>query len=176
MNVLVQMSHPAHFHLFKYVAQNLQDKGHNVFILIKTKDILEDLLEQSGMPYYNILKEAHRKSKMGIFWDMLVRDCRIWRFVRKNKVDLLIGSTVEVAQVGWLTRKHRVNMVEDDMEVIPLFQKLAGPFIQTILSPETCNNCHLEPKSVKYAGFHKLAYLHPTRFTPDRKVVGFHCR
>lgn len=171
MNILIQLSHPAHFHLYKNVAKNLMDDGHKVFILIKTKDILEDLLKQSGLPYYNILQQAHRKSKLGILWDMFVRDWRMWRFVRKNKIDLLTGSTVEVAQVGWLTRKYRVNTGEDDMRIVPLFQKMAGPFIQTILSPNTCDNWKLEPKSVKYAGYHKLAYLHPNQFQPDKKVV-----
>lgn len=147
------------------------DDGHKVFILIKTKDILEDLLKQSGLPYFNILKEAHRKSKLGILWDMIVRDWRMWRFVKKNKIDLLTGSTVEVAQVGWLTRKYRVNTGEDDMNVVPLFPKMAGPFMGTILSPRVCNNYSLEPYSVKYESYHELAYLHPNHFVADRKVV-----
>lgn len=171
MNVLIQLSHPAHFHLYKNAAHNLVKGGHKVFILIKTKDILEDLLKQSGLPYYNILKEAHRKSKLGMFWDMLVRDWRILRFVKKNKIDLLTGSTVEVAQVGWLTRKYRVNTGEDDMNVVPLFPKMAGPFMGTILSPRVCNNYSLEPFSVKYESYHELAYLHPNHFEADKKVV-----
>jgi hypothetical protein len=145
--------------------------GHQVFILIKTKDILEDLLKQSGLPYYNILKEAHRKSKFGMLWDMLVRDWRILRFVKKHKIDLLTGSTVEVAQVGWLTRKYRVNTGEDDMNVVPLFPKMAGPFMGTILSPRVCNNYSLEPYSVKYESYHELAYLHPNHFQADKTVV-----
>lgn len=171
MNILIQLSHPAHFHLYRHVTRNLMADGHQVFILIKTKDILEDLLKESGLPYYNILKEAHRKSKLGIFWDMLVRDWRMLCFVRKHHIDLLTGSTPEVAQVGWWTRKYRVNTGEDDMYIVPLFQKLAGPFIQTMLSPVTCDNGKLEPKTVHYPGFHKLAYLHPNRFIPDRSVV-----
>ena len=171
MNILIQLSHPAHFHLYKNVAKNLMADGHKVFILIKTKDILEDLLKQSGLPYCNILKEAHRKSKLGILWDMLVRDWRMLRFVKKNKIDLLTGSTVEVAQVGWLTRKYRVNTGEDDMSVVPLFQKMAGPFVQTILSPKVCDNWKLEDKSVKYASYHELAYLHPNHFRADKNVV-----
>ena len=171
MNVLIQLSHPAHFHLYKNVAKNLMNDGHKVFILIKTKDILEDLLKQSELPYCNILKEAHRKTKMGFLWDMMVRDERMLRFVKKNKIDLLTGSTVEVAQVGWLTGKWRVNTGEDDMRIVPLFQSMAGPFIQTMLSPVSCDNWKLEPKSIKYAGYHKLAYLHPNQFTPDKSIV-----
>lgn len=171
MNVLIQLSHPAHFHLYKNVARNLMDDGHEVYILIKTKDILEELLKQSGLPYYNILKEAHRKSKFGVFWDMLVRDWRMFYFVKRHKINLLTGSTVEVAQVGWLTRKYRVNAGEDDMRVVPLVQKLGGPFMQTLLSPIVCDNWKLEAKSVKYASYHELAYLHPNHFQADRTVV-----
>lgn len=171
MNVLIQLSHPAHFHLYKNVARNLIADGHQVFILIKTKDILEDLLKASGLPYYNILKEAHRNSKLGIFWDMLVRDWRMLLFVRKHHIDLLTGSTPEVAQVGWLTRKYRINTGEDDMSVVPLFRKMAGPFIQTMLSPEICDNGPLESKSVKYPSYHELAYLHPNHFQADKTVV-----
>lgn len=171
MRVLIQLSHPAHFHLYKNTARSLMKDGHQVFILIKTKDILEDLLKQSGLPYSNILQQAHRKSKIGIFWDMLVRDCRMFHFVRNSKIDLLTGSTVEVAQVGWLARKHRINATEDDMNVVPLFPKMAGPFMGTILSPRVCNNFSLEPFSVKYESYHELAYLHPNHFTADKTVV-----
>ena len=171
MNVLIQLSHPAHFHLYKNVAKNLMVDGHKVFILIKTKDILEDLLQQSGLPYYNILKVAHRKSKMGVLWDMFKRDWRMLRFVKKHKIDLLTGSTVEVAQVGWLTRKYRINTGEDDMRVVPLVQEMGGRFMQTILSPSVCDNWKLEPKSVKYASYHELAYLHPNHFSPEKSVV-----
>lgn len=171
MNVLIQLCHPAHFHLYKIVAKNLMADGHKVFILIKTKDILEDLLKQSGLPYCNILKEAHRKTKLGILTDLLVRDLRMYRFLRKNSINLLTGSTVEVAQVGWLARKPRVNTGEDDMDVVPLFPKMAGPFIETMLSPRVCNNYSLEPKSVKYESYHELAYLHPHHFEADKSVV-----
>lgn len=171
MNILIQLSHPAHFHLYKNVTHNLMSDGHKVFVLIKTKDILEDLLKQSGLPYYNILQEAHRKNKIGILWDMLVRDWRMFLFVRNNKIDLLTGSTVEVAQVGWLTGKHRINTGEDDMDVVPLFPKMARPFMGTILSPRVCNNFSLEPFSIKYESYHELAYLHPNHFTPDKSVV-----
>ena len=171
MNILIQLSHPAHFHLYKNVARNLMARGHQVFILIKTKDILEDLLKEAGLPYYNILRVAHRKSKLGILWDMLVRDWRIMRFCRKNNIDLLTGSTPEVAQVAWLLRRKAINAGEDDAAIVPAFRKIAGPFIQTLLSPDSCDNGSMEPKTIHYPGFQKLAYLHPKTLTPNKQVV-----
>lgn len=171
MNIAIQLSHPAHFHLYRRVAQNLVNGGHQVFMLIKTKDILEDLLKESGLPYYNILKIAHRKNKLGILWDMLVRDWRIMCFCRKHHIDLLTGSTPEVAQVGWLLRKYRVTCGEDDAAIIPVLVKAIKPFIGTCLCPNSCNYGPMEPKTIHYPGFQKLAYLHSNVFTPSSKVV-----
>ncbi len=172
MNILIQLSHPAQFHLYKIAANNLIENGHKVFILIKTKDILEDLLIESGLPYYNILPVAHRKSKWGILLDMFIRDYRIFKFARKHKIDLLTGTPSEVAHVGWFLKKYSVNTNEDDAAVIKLFGKIAGPFLQTVLSPRVCNNGSYEKHSIKYESYHELAYLHPNHFVADKAVVG----
>lgn len=171
MNVLFQLSHPAHFHLFKNVASQLTADGHKVHIVIKTKDILEDLVRESGFPYLNVNDKAHRGSNLGILWDMVIRDWKILRYCIKNHIDLLAGSTPEVAQIGWLLGKSRINFGEDDASIVPLFFKSAGRFIQTELSPVSCNNGKYECKTVHYAGYHKLAYLHPNVFAPDKSVV-----
>lgn len=171
MNILVQLSHPAHFHLYKVCIRNWQADGHNVYVLIKTKDILENLMQESGIPYYNILPVAHRKSKMGVFMDMLIRDWKILWFCIKHHIDLLTGSTPEVAQVSWLLRKSSVNTGEDDARVVPMFGRVAGAFVQCSVVPNSCNTGKGEPKTVHYPGFQKLSYLHPNYFTPDKEIV-----
>ena len=171
MNILIQLSHPAHFHLYKNVAKNLIANGHHVLFVIKTKDILEQLLKNAGLPYENINQYAHRGSKLGVLWDMLVREWRIVRLCRKHHIDLLTGSTPDVAHVGWLLRKMRVNIGEDDLNVVPAFDIIASYFVQTLVAPSTCGLGHIEYKAVHYPGYHELAYLHPNHFTPSREVV-----
>lgn len=166
MNVLIEMCHPAHFHLFRNTIANLQRDGHRTFILIKKKDILEDLLKSSGLPYQNILPSGRRS-----VFAMSLRVWRVFWFALRNRIDVLVGSTPEVAQVGWLLRRRSVIMAEDDASIIPQFIKVVRPFVDQYLSPDSCNNGVLEPKTTHYAGFHKLAYLHPTQFSPDRSVV-----
>lgn len=170
MNILIQLSHPAHFHLYKNAAKNLKERGHIVYILIKSKDILEVLLQNANLPYHNILPQAHRKNKWGILLDMFIRDWRILLFSFKNKIDLLTGSTPEVAQVGWLLKKFRINTAEDDAKVVPLFIKMVRPFVDGYLSPIVCDNGPLNKKSTKYNSYHELAYLHPNHFTADNQV------
>ena len=171
MNILIQLSHPAHFHLYKNTARKLIADGHQVHILIKSKDILEDLLIESGLQYTNICTKAHRGSKLGILLDMLDRERKILGYCIKSRIDLLTGSTPEVAHVGWILRKSRINTGEDDAAIVPLFFKMAGRFMQTELSPTTCDNGKYEHKTVHYSGYHKLAYLHPNVFQPDKAVV-----
>ena len=171
MNVLIQLSHPAHFHLYKLVAKNLIDNGHKVLFVIKSKDILEQLLLNAGLSYENINQHAHRGSKLGILWDMFVREWRIVRLCRKNKIDLLTGSTPDVAHAGWWQRKWRVNTGEDDLAVVPAFAKIASPFIQLFVAPDPCDAGPIEQKTAHYPGYHELAYLHPNHFTASREVV-----
>lgn len=166
MRVLFQLGHPAHFHLFKNTIADLQRDGHETFILIRKKDILEDLLKESGMPYINILPSG----KKSVFTLML----RLWRvfwFTLTHRVDVLVGSTPEVAQVAWLLRRRSAVMAEDDASIVPQFIKVVKPFVDNYLSPVSCNNGVLERATTHYEGFHKLAYLHPNRFTPDPAVV-----
>jgi predicted glycosyltransferase len=118
------------------------------------------------MPYINILPSG----KKSVFTLML----RLWRvfwFTLTHRVDVLVGSTPEVAQVAWLLRRRSVVMAEDDASIVPQFIKVVKPFVDNYLSPVSCNNGVLERATTHYEGFHKLAYLHPNRFTPDPAVV-----
>lgn len=166
MRVLFQLGHPAHFHLFKNTIADLQRDGHQVYILIRKKDILEELLQQSGMPYTNILPSG-RKSP----FTLILRLWRVFWFAIRNRVDVLVGSTPEVAQVAWLLGRRSVVMAEDDASIVPQFIKAVKPFCDQYLSPVSCNNGPLEKKTTHYEGFHKLAYLHPNRFAPNPAVV-----
>ena len=167
MRILVQLNHPAHFHYYRHAIENWKAHGHDVIVLIKTKDVLEQLLQEAGVSYFNINSKVHRKSKFGFLWDMLIRDCKVLRFCLKYRIDILTGSSAEVAQIGWLLRRPAVCTGEDDADVVPNYVKCTAPFLQVRLTPTTCNNGVMEPKSVKYYSYQELAYLHPNHFSPD---------
>lgn len=171
MNIVVQLSHPAHFHLYKNVINQLQKNGHSVYVLIKSKDILEELVRNAGYNYVNINAIAHRGSKLGIIWDMVLRDWQIIKICLTYKINLLIGSTPEVSQIGWLLRKNAITTTEDDAVVIPKFEMVTAPFLDALLAPNSCNTRKMEPNTIHYPGFQKLAYLHPNRFSPSKDVV-----
>jgi len=165
------MGHPAHFHLFKNVIKNLSSSGNDVKILIKKKDILEELLIRSNLPYLNILPEGREDDKANIALGMVKRDLRLLGFCLKSRPDIMIGTSAEIGHIGSLLGIPSVIVNEDDADAVPLFSKLGYPWSTHILSPTVCNNGKWEKKSIKYDGYHELAYLHPNHFLPDKDLV-----
>lgn len=171
MSFLFYLGHPAHFHLFINVIRSLKVHGYKVIILIKKKDILEELLIDSKIPYLNILPEGRKDNKAGIAFGVLKRDLRLLRYCLSNKPSLMIGTSTEIAHIGCLFGIPSIIVNEDDADVVPLFSRTSYPWSKHILSPRVCKNDKWDEKTIKYDGYHELAYLHPNHFTPSREVV-----
>lgn len=167
MKVLFYLNHPAHYHLFKNTIRKLKESNHKVLIFSKKKDVLDDLLISDGINYTNVLSEGRKDSKLSMINSVLKRGLKLFKIVKKERPDLIIGTAFELAHVGWLLKIPFVSVNEDDADVIPLWSKYSYPFAKQILSPYSCNNGKWNNKTVNYKGYHELAYLHPNNFKPD---------
>ena len=165
------LGHPAQYHCIKYTVRQLIDDGHSVKMLIKTKDMLEDLVKEDGWSYENIQTTFRKGSKWSIIKASFERTGKVFRIARQFRADLLIGTDSSIAQAAWLLRKPAITTLEDDVEVIYNLARLTYPFTSSILVPAPCRVGKWENKKVPYYGYMKLAYLHPNRFTPDKAVV-----
>ena len=173
MKILFFLGHPAHYHLHKHTIWELTRRGHKVSICIKTKDIIEDLLRETGLEYNNILPEGRRDRRASMLFGVFKRDWRLFKLLFYNKVDLLLGSEPSLAHIGKLLRIPSLIFVEDDVRVIPEFAKLTFPFATHVVSPVSCELGNWSKKKIAYHGYQKLSYLHPARFTPElRKISG----
>lgn len=171
MRVLVYLGHPAHFHNYKNTIAALKEHGHDVEVLIKKKDVLEDLLKNAGIPYHNILEEGRKSSKLGIMVGILKQTIRVNRFCNHFHPDILTGSSVENSLIGPLRGIPVINIGEDDASIVPTYAYLTYPGASVIICPESCDCGKWNKKAVKYAGCQELGYLHPDNFTPDKSVV-----
>jgi hypothetical protein len=171
MKTLIFLSHPAQYLFYKNIIIKLKQHGHTVFVLIKTKDILADLLAKDGCAFHNILPKGRGQSKFHILLSMFQRDVKLFNFVRKNKVSLMLGTDASVAQIAKLMRIPSITTLEDDYSVIKNLAKLTYPFSSVILVPNVCDVGKWSKKKIGYDGYMKLAYLRPNWFTPDIKKV-----
>lgn len=165
------MGHPAHFHLFKNTIILLKEAGHDVKILIKKKDILEDLLKNQGWEYTNIHSKERGDSKFKIALALLKRELALLKIVLQYKPHLMAGTSAEITHIGKITRIPSIVVNEDDADVVPLFAKIAYPLATTILAPNCCDCGKWNYKKTGYESYHELAYLHPNHFKADETIV-----
>ena len=169
MRIALFLGHPAHFHMLKHAAAGLKAHGHQVFFVIKKKDILENLCQDAGFEYFKI-REGRGGSKLGLIKSVLGMEWHMLQFIRCNKIDILVGSTLSFAAAK-LARIPVIAMGEDDADVVPKYAKMVYPFASSVLTPDCCDNGRWNNKSSKYPSYHELAYLHPNHFTPNPKIV-----
>ena len=171
MKFLFHLGHPAHFHLFKNTIKSLLNKGYKVDIIIKKKDILDDLLDHEGLSYRNLLPKGRHDSKTGIFWGMLKADIRLLIHCFRNKINIMAGTSYAISHVGKILGIPSINVNEDDWDVVPLYSKFSYPWASSILAPTVTRIGKWKHKSIGYSGYHELTYLHPQNFSPDKSVV-----
>ena len=64
--ILIYLGHPAQYHFFKNIIKLLKKEKVQVKIIIKTKDVLEDLLIADRHEYINILPKPRNLNKISI--------------------------------------------------------------------------------------------------------------
>ena len=167
MRILIDINHPAHVHLTRNMYYELVKRGHEVIVTCKDIPSAQALLDLYHIPYINIGHKDDSLAKKGL--DQLVYNWRIWKLVHKHKIELGIGSSINIAHVSKLSKMSSIILDDDDDEVEPLFAKYAHPFADVVLSP--METPRATKKVVYYPAYHELAYLHPKRFVPDASVL-----
>lgn len=171
MNVLIDIGHPAHVHVFRNYFLAMSDLGHSVHFTCRDKDCTIDLLEHYGMPYNNIGKPY--SGAISKLFGMILFGLKIRKIAKEQQSDLFVSiSSMYAAQCAWFLGKPHI--VLDDTEHSRFEHMLYKPFSTMILTP-SCFEKHMGKKHVRYDGFHELAYLHPLRFKPDpsiREAIG----
>ncbi|HRH65903.1 MAG TPA: DUF354 domain-containing protein [Bacteroidia bacterium] len=170
VEALFYLGHPAHFHLFKFAIRAL--KPEQVVVCIKSKDVLETLLKEAGIPYINIdAKAGKKKNKISLAVTVAARIWTLASIVRKMKPKRLMGSTAELSVLGKLFGIPSFIFFEDDLHHVPEYARIAGPAATYLICPDCCSAWKWEKKKIGYSSYHELAYLHPNHFQPDASRV-----
>ncbi len=176
MKVLFSLNHPAHYYLFKYVIRGLREKGYETKIVIRQKDILENLLQSEKEVYTKISeKKSRRKNILSIIskgiGELITQDINLYKEIRKEKPDFLLGTDISIAHIGRLKRIPSFIFNEDDFEINRLFCKATYPFASFIVAPEYTSVGPYSHKKIAYNGIQKMAYLNPSYFSPDKSIL-----
>lgn len=167
LRVIVDIGHPAHVHFFKNTIWDLEKKGHKVVVVSRDKDVVVDLLNAYGIQH-TVLSKV-KPGKVHLFEEWFIREYKLFKIAKQFNPDVLMGIlSPTVAQIGYMLRKK--SIVFNDTEHAIIAQKITYPFCDIICTP----SCYLKDegkKQIRYSGYHELAYLHPSYFTPRPEVL-----
>jgi predicted glycosyltransferase len=168
MNILIDIGHPAHVHLFRNAARIWMERGHKVVVAIRDRDIVADLLNAYRLEF-TVASKA-RTSFLGLVWELVEHDYQVLRLAVKHRSHVLVGTSVAVSHVSRVTKARSIVFNEDDADVARGFAWLSYPFAHAIVTPEGLRD-RGTAKRVTHNSYHELAYLHPNQFQPDPNIL-----
>ncbi|MDW3217931.1 MAG: hypothetical protein R8F63_04895 [Acidimicrobiales bacterium] len=169
MKVLIDAVHPADVWTLGAVEDRLLADGAETLWLSRPgKDSVVELIEARDRPH--VPASTAGTSMLSLARELLVRDWRAWREVRRFRPDVILTRSPAGVHAGRLTRTP-VLYDTDDGHVAGLLYYVAGPFANIIASP-TATEKSYGRNHRRYQGYKELFYLHPSRFTPDPDIRG----
>lgn len=166
MKLLFDVLHPGHVHFFRHLAEHTVREGGDVLFTARAKDVTVELLDAYGLPYEVLTGIGG--GKVGLARELAVRVAKLTRRVRSFRPDLLLGIMGPgIAPVGRLCSVP--SWVWYDTETARATNSWVYPLCDRLYLPEAYRGS-APGHTIRYAGFHDLAYLHPARFTPDPSV------
>ncbi len=169
MRVLIDIGHPAHVHFFKHAIALLEQRGHDVLITSRDKECALQLLDELGLTH-TPLSTLKKGGLLGLGLELVRRNLALYKVVRRQRPDIMLAiGGVSIAQVGRLTGIP--SLVFYDTENAKLQNALTYPFASCVIVPRCYETWLPAKRHVRYPGYHELAYLHPRRFQPDRKLA-----
>ena len=166
MKVLIDIGHPAHVHFFKNIIWSLENKGHEVLVTARKKDVATDLLDAYKISYIPVGQIG--QSKFDLIKEWIKRDYDIFKIARKFNPDVLMGMLNPcVAHSSKLLRKK--CLIFNDSEVVNSTAIITYPFVDVIFTPSNFSK-DAGKKQVKIDGYKEHAYLHPNYFVPNPDV------
>ncbi|MEN8225559.1 MAG: DUF354 domain-containing protein [Bacteroidota bacterium] len=168
MNLLIDIGHPAHVHLFKDFAERLRDKGHVVYFSAKQVESIVKLLDVYGYSYTS-LGRKHNGSLLK-YLSSSVHLVKLWSLVVSKKIDIGIGVSGLLPFVSGFSKLKSICLDDDDSVITPLFARSIRN-ADAILTPSALKDDSRGKNHITYNGYHELAYLHPDQFKPDPDVL-----
>jgi len=167
MKILIDISHPAHVHFFKYAYHAWKEHGHQIKVVSRDKDITLQLLREYGIP--NQVLSKVRTGFWGLSLELLQHASKLFGVARKFKPDVMLNiGGAFIVHVGKLLGIKTV--VFYDTEHAKISNTITYPFASYICTP-SCYLFDLGKKHVRYEGYQELAYLHPDYFKPNPSVL-----
>ena len=167
MNVLFDLNHPVDVNFFKYSITFLKKTGHNVKVIFRERGKLESIIKHEIQDVSIRSLGNHRKTFLGKVIFQLLRDFHIYRYIKKNKIDIVVCFGPTSAIAAKLSRIPYLAFDDDFEYKIPFYH--ANWFATRHIFPDFIEFSN--SRTYKYHGFKELAYLHSNYLETSEKIL-----
>jgi uncharacterized protein len=168
MNVIVEVGHPAHVHMFRHTIREFEAHGHRVCVCSWDKDVTQMLLDAFGLEHHVIGQGrlSNRRCVVQLGFDAMRR---LWLIAEEFHPDVFLSriSPVSGAVSRLLRRPH---IAFGDTDVTHLTNLLGARLADVIVTPR-CFRSDFGEKHIRVDSYKEMAYLHPKRFRPDASAL-----
>jgi len=166
MSVLFDIGHPADFHMFNAVKNELSRRGVESHIMLRDKEVSYQLAEKMGVPF---IRGTSQRAGLLVGIEFFEWMQKTFKEIKKNNIKLVVSSGNPQSSIAsWL--RGVPHIVFNDTETVKVGRFIYCFFSDKIYSSETILK-NYGKKHVFYKGLHELAYLDPRRFTPNPEVL-----
>lgn len=167
MNILIDMSHPAHVHFYRHMRERFLNAGAELLVVARTKDVTLDLLRSLEIPHLVSGRSGHRNWG-GQLAEMITRDAFLIRHGRRFRPDVVLTRNPTGTHAARATGAIGV-FDTDDGRSAGVHYRAAASFAHVITAPD-CLPESFGRKERKYPSYKSLAYLHPNVFRPTNDI------
>ena len=166
MKFLIDILHPKHVHFFRPLLKRWQERGHEVKIVTRDKDITHQLLDLFNISYICLSKQ---EKGLGLVRELLKRWIKFTLILRDFRPDIVLS--IGAITTSLPSRLLGIpNIALTDTETAELSNRIAFPFADRVLTPEWFTK-DFGRRHYRYRSFHEWSYLHPNEFIPDPELV-----
>ncbi len=104
MRILIDIGHPAHVHFFSQPTRMLTQRGHELMLTSRVKEMAPRLLERLGIAHETISAQGDG-GLLSLAKELVLRDARLFRAAGRFAPDVMAGiGGIFIAHVGLLKK------------------------------------------------------------------------
>ena len=167
MTYLFELNHPKHYYQFKYVMQQLRERGHQTYVIARDKDVLLNILREEQVPFEIFGK--HSKSMINKVLGTIPILFHYGKMVRRLNPDVIVSKASFYGTfIAWLHRKKSV--IFPDSEVVKVTNRYVVPLATMVVTPKTFG-LDYGTKHRRIGGLFEDCYLAPSVFKADETII-----
>jgi predicted glycosyltransferase len=164
--IIIELTHPKHYHQFKYIINLLKQNNVAVHVVARDKDILLKLLDEEKVDYR--IYGHYSKNILGKIFSLPLILKSYSKIIKQLNPAIILSKASPYSLILKKVFNYK-TVIFPDSEIVALTNKLIAPYSDMVITPGNfAIDFGIRHKRIN--GLFEDSYLHPDYFTPNPAV------